>query len=706
MRDLEDPEARKAARDEATSLWEQGRKVDSLERLRRARVEHGADSWMCFAYGTRAMAMGQGWAAREALHDAVDLDPTNLDALEFYLEVENKHPGPSGVVTAALLALSDCLPARPEVDADALAFLVPSMSRKPEYVERVRRLGASQDEVARVASRLVFEEPSAWPDLCAGASEEVAMRAQLTASLARGSYAAAYDLLERADPGMVPSRSLRLAIRRELRRGRTVQAVKLLRHYRAVKPEDSWSRNKLRDLTTVKPLSHYQLATKGFPFDRASAGPAYEPEATRALYCLHNSLPHHSAGYATRTHGLLRGIRAAGWDVHGVTRLGYPYDMPGHESLGEIDSRVTVDDVPYHRLSTRPGIEKKNPIQPYVARYSEALMTLARRERPFVLHAASNHWNGLSVVQAGRRLGIPTVYEVRGLWEVTRGSRDPEWMGGGMFRYMARMEADAAAGATRVIAITGALRDELIARGVDSEKIIVVPNGVDTSRFGPRPRNEELAQRLGVSGKTVVGYVGSILDYEGLDLLIDAAATLKQERSDIAFLFVGDGAELAQFRERVEHLGLQDTVMFTGRVPHHEVEDYYSLIDICPFPRLPLPVCEMVSPLKPFEAMAMGKAVISSDVAALAEIVTPGMNGLLHEKGSAESLTHGLRRLVDDRELRDRLGAQALDWVRRERDWDSLATQVSHVYSSLGGSRSHAGPDTELREGGHVDHVG
>src|SRR5699024_9209813 len=171
--------------------------------------------------------------------------------------------------------------------------------------------------------------------------------------------------------------------------------------------------------------------------------------------------------------------------------------------------------------------------------------------------------------------------------------------------------------ADRVITITNALREELIARGVDEHKITVVPNGAETERFRPRARNEELEERLGLKGKNVIGYVGSILDYEGIGLLLDSALRLKAERNDVVFLFIGDGAELAQFRERVESENLGDTVMFTGRVPHHEVEEYYSIMDICPFPRLPLPVTEIVSPLKPFEAMAMEKAVVVSSVAAI-----------------------------------------------------------------------------------------
>ena len=425
------------------------------------------------------------------------------------------------------------------------------------------------------------------------------------------------------------------------------------------------------------------LARDGFPFPEPAAEPAYEPQQRHVLYFLHNALPYHSGGYATRTHGLLTELNRNGWDVDGVTRLGYPYDMPGMAEAPDLPARELVGEVDYHHLLTGRQIEKKNPMFDYTERYVDALLPLARSERPAILHGASNHWNGLAAVKAGRRLGVPSVYEVRGLWEVTRASRDPEWGRSDQYQYLARMEADTARAATSVLAITGALKNELVDRGVDADKITLVPNGVDTERFTPLPRDEELASQLRVTGKKVIGYVGTVVDYEGLDLLLTAARELKRVREDFHVLIIGDGAKLEELKTTAADERLGDVVTFTGRVPHEEVERYYSIIDITPFPRLPLPVCEMVSPLKPFEAMAMGKAVIASDVAALAEIVTPGMNGLLHEKGSAESLTEQLQKLLDEQTLSSQLGEQARDWVVSERDWRQLAGTIAEVYSKI-----------------------
>lgn len=678
--------ARGRERERATEQWNAGHKAESLETLRQARLRYGPDTWLCFGYGTRMLQLGHRLAAHHALRDSLDLDPTNLDALEFFLDLDHATTGAAEGTPAVLTALARRLPAREAVDADALTFLLPALDQESiggAVASSLHALAGSAAPVAALAARYAAVDAEDWTT---SGDESLDRKARLLVHLGLGEHTAALAALEASRPEEIPARALRITLRRELRERSAEVAVEYLRHYRRARPGDAWARTKLLRLTEGPMLSRLELIHDGYPFRVPRTESAYPARSSRALYCVHNSLPHHSAGYATRTQGLLASLRAHGWDVTGVTRLGYPQDMPGFQDTKE--SVVHVDGVDYLRLTDSQILEPKDPLQRYISRYAAALTELAEQQRPFVLHAASNHWNGLSVVEAAHALGLPSVYEVRGLWELTRASRNPELADSDMFRFMSRMETDAAQQATRVLAITSALRDELVRRGVDRNKIVLVPNGVDTTRFIPRVRNDHLAAELGLTGRTVIGYVGSILNYEGIDLLIDAAAKLRSERRDVAFLFVGDGAELRQYQERVEREGLGDTVIFTGRVPHEQVEDYYSVIDIAPFPRLPLPVCEMVSPLKPFEAMAMGKAVVVSDVAALAEIIDDGRTGLIHRKGDADSLTHALRSLVDDRGRREHLAGEGLSWVRQHRDWRGLASQVSEVYEELGGSRT------------------
>lgn len=658
--------------------------------FRRAIVED-ADADRAFLEYSRYLVERQNSAAaEEILAAALAANGANVDALELYLEVARKRELDTTHVTWAFRRLEESLPEHTPSHRGALDYVIANRLEKGAEI-----LLRSPDAVSRAAIALnsgyaentIDDEAVSHITETAGLPPHEADRAHAIVLLGRGRTAEAVTLLKSMSATSIPMNSLRRAIRRALATDRDKQAAAFLEVYREHRPDDGWARGKQRSLHEEQ-YSNYALGKRGFPFPRQRSSSVYQPVQGKIFYLLHNSLPFHSAGYATRTHGLLRELNASGWDIDGVTRLGYPYDMPGQADIPDVSAVDSVDGVDYRRLLVGREIEKKNPVYFYSQRYGKALRGLASEHRPAVIHAASNHWNGLTAVNEARKLGLPSIYEVRGLWEVTRGSRNPEWAQGNMFKFMARMEADAAAGATKVFTITKALRDEMMTRGVDGNKISVLPNGVDTERFTPIPRDEELAQTLGVAGKTVIGYVGSILDYEGLELLIEAAERLAAERHDFHVLFVGDGAELQRFQDLTEERGLEPFITFTGRVPFEDVERYYSLVDIAPFPRLPLPVCEMVSPLKPFEAMAMGKAVVASDVAALAEIVTPALNGLRHVKGDAESLRHEIQRYLDDPELMRRMGHQARQWVVEHRDWRSIAKIVGETYEELMSERS------------------
>jgi hypothetical protein len=262
-----------------------------------------------------------------------------------------------------------------------------------------------------------------------------------------------------------------------------------------------------------------ELGSRGFTYDKRIAD--YTPIPKRLLYVLHSSLPHHSSGYATRTHGLLGGIAGQGWQASGVTRLGYPQDLGALAKI-PIEPHSIVDGVAYHRLTRSGPLFNSLPKCGYLRDYADALCELAKRERPQILHAAADFHNGLACTAAARALGIKSIYEVRGLWEITRGSREPEWMESEYFAMSTALEAQAARDADAVVVITRALGDEMVRRGVPREKITLIPNGVDVGRFIPRPRDQALADRLGLRNKRVIGYVGSIVDYEGLDLLMHA----------------------------------------------------------------------------------------------------------------------------------------------------------------------------------------
>jgi glycosyltransferase involved in cell wall biosynthesis len=410
----------------------------------------------------------------------------------------------------------------------------------------------------------------------------------------------------------------------------------------------------------------------------ASTRPVTIPR--KSVYFLHFSLPYSSVGYATRSHGLIAGIRTLNYDIRPYTRPGFPHDFKPElagTSLPELD---IIDGIEYRRLfeGGRRGSSESEYLINSIDSYEQVLLA----ERPEIVHAASNYVTALPALIAARRVGLPFIYEIRGFWEITRSSRDNDFENSTRFALMREFEGLVAREADHVFTLTSAMKQELVRRGVAEEKISLVHNGVDAERFVPMKPSIALAQKLGLSlGVPVVGYVGSFVDYEGLDDLIRAAGLVARRGVDFRLLLVGDGAVMEELQRLVAEERLGDQVLLTGRVPHDQVEAYYSLVDICPFPRKPWEVCEMVSPLKPFEAMAMQKAVVVSSTHALSEIVEDGVTGLVFQKGSANALADALEELLRNGERREQLARAGRAWTLAHRTWLESAKVVATSYA-------------------------
>lgn len=470
----------------------------------------------------------------------------------------------------------------------------------------------------------------------------------------------------------------RKAPTKALAAGQIAAAVGLARLVLDVSPDDAKAQEVLQNGS-----DQLAVVARGWsPEPVADRG--YDPRDTAVVSVLAQSLPLRSGGYATRSHGVLTGLSALGWDMSALTRLGFPYDKWGDAHTEAVPPLDVVDGIQYHRLLD-DGVRDypQYPLMEYIDRFAGRIADHAKRHRANLIHASSFHVNGLAGAAAARRLGIPFLYEMRGLEDLMKVSRDPSFAETERHEFLTMLESQSCLMADRVFVITDALKQEMVARGVPEDRMVVLPNGVDTAQFTPRGRNEQLERELGVQGKTVIGYAGGLVDYEGLDLLLEAAAALRERRSDFHVVIVGDGHYQGKIKRKSEQLQLGDVVTFTGRVPHDRVSGYLSIFDITPFPRLPLPVCELISPIKPFEAMAMSKAVVVSSVAALTEIVQDGQTGLVFEKGSAESLVATLERLIEDPLLCERLGSTAREWVVTERDWSAIVQIVDRTYREL-----------------------
>ncbi|AUM75335.1 glycosyltransferase family 4 protein [Paracoccus jeotgali] len=396
----------------------------------------------------------------------------------------------------------------------------------------------------------------------------------------------------------------------------------------------------------------------------------------RLLYILHHSMPYLTNGYAMRSHGLARGMNGAGIDLLCLTRPGFPLDTVDH--IDSLPDAEVIDGVPYLR-DLYPKRLGRDRSQAYLSEAADQIERRLRSVRPQAVLVASNYIAALPALLAARRCGVPIAYEVRGFWELSHLARDPAYDLTLAYKTHTALESRTAAACDHVFTLASPMKDELVKRGVAADRISLLPNSCDPDRFQPLPRDERLAAAWKVpSDVPVIGYIGSFVGYEGLDDLTRACARLRAEGHRFRLVLVGGnaGPVEAEIEGIAKQTGLDDWLIMPGRVPHDDVDAWYSLIDIAPFPRKPHIVTELVTPLKPLEAMAMGKAVVMSSVRAMAEMVQDGETGLLFRKGDVDDLSQQLARLIEKPVLRRSIGHNARSFVQRERTWDTMGQRV------------------------------
>lgn len=414
----------------------------------------------------------------------------------------------------------------------------------------------------------------------------------------------------------------------------------------------------------------------------------------RVAYVASGSLPFQVAGYTIRTHQLMTGLARAGVDCVCFTRPGFPWDRPRAMSSGQATpEKHTVGEVTY--VHTPLPDASRHP-ERLVEMASAALEQHFRAYRIGVVQAASNSRNALPALMAARRVGAKFIYEVRGLWELTAASRFAGWEETDRYRLDRDLEVMVAAQADHVLTITRGVAAELINGGVSPERLSLLPNAVDPDAFRPLPKDRALMARFGLQDEDFVAvYAGSLTNYEGLDDVIVALSLLKRDGMRPRMVIAGDGAARAELEALTVDRGMAAEVTFAGRVKPEEIEAYLSLADVVPIPRKPFKVCMVVSPLKPFEAMSMAKAVVLSDLPALREIVSDGETGLICRPADPTDLAAVFSRLAKDPALRERLGRTARQWVKDHRSWAENAARLKRLYQTLNGTLDGA-PGVDL----------
>ncbi len=358
-----------------------------------------------------------------------------------------------------------------------------------------------------------------------------------------------------------------------------------------------------------------------------------------------------------------------------------------HREVEDIKSGDIPGEVRYVRSNYKVPLLRRDRITRRLASVSTEwrlwylLGRVLKDERPDVVHAHHPFHIGLAAWMQAKQSSLPFVYELRCF-------NEEYWMPEFGWRFvlshrLRRMgETTALKLADAVVTIGSRLQSEIIARGVDPERIFVIPNGVDTREFQPCGKDAALRDRYGLQGKTVVGYIGTLSEPEGLDLVIRAMGVLRKSHPNLRCLLVGGGAYLLNLIQARREFGVRDRVIFTGFASRTQLRSYYSLIDVFVMPRRSYRVNEITPPLKPLEAMAMKIPVLASRVGGLKELIPEDKAGLFFQPGNLDDLAAKLALLADRPELRDRLAHEGRKYVEQCRDWRGLINSYEEVYES------------------------
>lgn len=397
----------------------------------------------------------------------------------------------------------------------------------------------------------------------------------------------------------------------------------------------------------------------------------------RILHVFDHSLPLHS-GYTFRSRSILREQNRRGWETIHLT-------TPRHVKPGP--DPETADGLAFHRTPPISPALAKLPVLREMAEVNATtrkLAALVEQTKPDILHAHSPVLNAIPVQRVAKRFGLPWVYEIRAFWEDAAASHGTTQEGSLRYNATRWLETRAASQADAVGAICHGLLGDLRDRGIHENKLFHVPNAVDAEQFTPgRPRDEALAAQLGLTDAAIIGFIGSFYDYEGLDVLLAAMPAMIAATPNLHLLLVGGGPMEAALRAQTKALGLETHVHFTGRVPHAEVDRYYSLIDLLAYPRKRMRLTDLVTPLKPLEAMAEGKLVAASDVGGHRELILDGETGTLFRADDPQALAASVLDLLAHPQIWEERRQAARRYVAQEKTWARTVDNYAPVYERL-----------------------
>ncbi|WP_166626533.1 glycosyltransferase family 4 protein [Jeotgalicoccus sp. S0W5] len=403
----------------------------------------------------------------------------------------------------------------------------------------------------------------------------------------------------------------------------------------------------------------------------------FDGDGKTILFVLNKGMPVIN-GYTIRSNEIISRVKELGYRPVVTTRLGWSPEHESYEKPGLDDGEYRT----YYIDRSDKYLTNRTPLKKYFDTYKDELYKIVMAERPSIIHAASNFQNALPAIRLGNQMGIKTIYEVRGMWHHTQTSKIHEFYQSDRFNMQEEYEVICCSYADEVVVISESLREYLIFKGIDASKITLIQNGVNTDKIYPTEKSESIINQYNLQNSIVFGFIGSITNYEGIEMIIDTIKELNESDyydKRFKFLIVGDGQYRATLQKKVLEAHLSEDVIFIGKVPFETVKDFYSVIDIAPFPRVDELVCQLVTPIKTYEAMAMAKKVIVSDVNALKEMVIDQVNGVYFKADNQDAFKEAVVKVLTN----DSIGKSARLWVEENRNWQVLIDRLDRLYKEM-----------------------
>lgn len=397
----------------------------------------------------------------------------------------------------------------------------------------------------------------------------------------------------------------------------------------------------------------------------------------RILHIFDHSIPHYS-GYSFRSLAILKEQKKLGWETFHITST----------KQGPSDVQVEeIDNVCFYRTPSKNSIFSAIPPFSYwhvITQLKNRLSEVVKDVKPDLLHAHSPSLNGVAAYQVSKKFNIPLNYEIRAFWEDAAVDNKAYRNNNLRYRLSQKLENYVLRNATHITTICNGLKEDIIQRGISSERITVIPNAVDIEKFKLQcHKSNHLQQSLSIPNNAfVLGFIGSFYPYEGLDFLLNAFEKLSAKYSNLYLLLVGAGPELHTLRSKARKLASSEKILMPGKVPYHEVSDYYSLCDLMLYPRHKTRLTELVTPLKPLEAMAQGKCVVASDVGGHCELITDKKTGFLFKSDDSESIVECISELINKNpEYTQKIANQGYEFVHNQRTWECSVNGYQSAYA-------------------------